>query len=66
MKVSTLRYAVLVDGKTGAYGVVVPDLPGCHAMGKTVEEALANVGDAMRDWVEVTEKRAERPSLPAC
>ena len=36
-----MRYTVLVDGKAGAYGVVVPDLPGCHAMGKTIEAALA-------------------------
>ena len=25
-----------------AYGVVVPDLPGCHSAGDTFEEALAN------------------------
>jgi predicted RNase H-like HicB family nuclease len=37
-----MRYTVLVDGKAGAYGVVVPDLPGCHAMGKTIEAALDN------------------------
>ena len=24
-----MRYIALVDGKAGAYGVVVPDLPGC-------------------------------------
>ena len=35
------RYIALVDGKKGAYGVVVPDLPGCYAMGKTIDEALA-------------------------
>ena len=46
----------MVDGKLGAYGVVVPDLPGCHAMGETIEQALVDVGDAMRDWVEVTEE----------
>lgn len=51
-----MRYTVLIDGKDGAYGVVVPDLPGCTAMGETIEAALANTADAMRDWAEVTEE----------
>lgn len=50
------RYVVLIDGKKGAYGVTVPDLPGCTAMGRSVEEALANAASAMLDWVEVTEE----------
>ena len=50
-----MRYTVLIDGREGAYGVVVPDLPGCTAMGVTIEAALANVAEAMRDWAEVTE-----------
>lgn len=48
-----MRYTVLIDGSKGAYGVVVPDLPGCTAMGATIEQALANAAAAMRDWVEV-------------
>jgi predicted RNase H-like HicB family nuclease len=44
------RYVALIDGKPGAYGVGFPDLPGCTAMGKTVEEALANAVDALADW----------------
>jgi predicted RNase H-like HicB family nuclease len=50
------RYIALIDGKAGAYGVVFPDLPGCTAMGKTVDAALANAAEALRDWVEVTEE----------
>jgi len=44
------RYVALIDGKPGAYGVSFPDLPGCTAMGNTVEEALANAADALADW----------------
>ena len=36
------RYIALIDGKPGAYGVVFPDAPGCAAMGKTIDEALAH------------------------
>jgi predicted RNase H-like HicB family nuclease len=44
------RYFALVDGERGNYGVVVPDLPGCTAMGKTVDEALRNAADAALVW----------------
>jgi predicted RNase H-like HicB family nuclease len=46
----------LIDGKAGAYGVVFPDLSGCTAMGKTMDEALANAAEALRDWAEITEE----------
>jgi predicted RNase H-like HicB family nuclease len=46
-----MRYTVLVDGEPGAYGVVFPELPGCTAMGDTIEEALDNAGKALRDWM---------------
>ena len=47
------RYTALIDGESGAYGVVFPDLPGCTAMGNTVEQAIANAAEAMRDWIDV-------------
>lgn len=59
-----MRYTVLIDGEKGAYGVVVPDLPGCTAMGRTIEEALANTSEAMRDWVEVTEENGGMAPAP--
>jgi predicted RNase H-like HicB family nuclease len=55
-----MRYTVLIDGKAGAYGVVFPDLPGCVAMGKTIDAALANAVDALRDWAELTEGNGEK------
>jgi predicted RNase H-like HicB family nuclease len=50
-----MHYVALIDGASGAYGVVFPDLDGCTAMGATVDEALVNAGEALRDWVEATE-----------
>src|ERR1035437_10202718 len=47
-----MRYIALVDGKAGAYGVVVPDLPGCTSAGFTTDEALHNAVEAVRLWVE--------------
>ena len=47
-----MRYIALVDGKTGAYGVVVPDLPGCTSAASTTDEALSNAVEAVRLWAE--------------
>lgn len=58
------RYIALIDGKAGNYGAVFPDLPGCTAMGKTMDEALANAADALRDWVEVTEENSGKVPRP--
>ena len=48
------RYTAIIDGETGAYGVVFPDLPGCTAMGATLDAAITNAAAAMRDWADVT------------
>ncbi|MCJ2069880.1 type II toxin-antitoxin system HicB family antitoxin [Methylobacterium sp. J-030] len=45
------RYTVLIDGEAGAYGVAVPDCPGCTAMGATVDEAMANATAALSEWM---------------
>src|SRR5579863_6326918 len=57
-------YVGLIDGKAGAYGVYFPDLPGCVAMGATIDKAIANAADALRDWVEATEKKGGQIPAP--
>lgn len=37
---------------THAFGVVVPDLPGCFSAGDTLDEALANACVAIEAWCE--------------
>src|SRR2546425_142497 len=65
---NTTRYVALMDGKAGAYGVVFPDLPGCTAMGRTVEEALRNAMGAAREWAEAVSEtnggKLPRPRSP--
>jgi predicted RNase H-like HicB family nuclease len=57
-------YIALIDGKAGAYGVVIPDLPGCVAMGATLDEAIVNAAEAMRDWADVTVERGGAIPMP--
>lgn len=45
--------AIEVNDETHAYGVVVPDLPGCYSAGDTLELAYENAKEAIAGWVEV-------------
>ena len=53
-----IRYPALLDGEEGAYGVVFPDIPGVGAMGHTVDEALANAEEVLRDYASKWRKMA--------
>jgi predicted RNase H-like HicB family nuclease len=56
------RYLAIVDGTPGAYGVVVPDLPGCTSGGPTVDKALRNAVGAVILWME--DARADGEKIP--
>ena len=56
------RYVALVDGRPGAFGIVVPDLPGCTSGGKTVDAALRNAVEAVTLWVG--DARADGEKIP--
>jgi predicted RNase H-like HicB family nuclease len=47
-----MRYVIVIDGKPGAYGMWVPDLPGCTSMGKTIDELLVNAREAFALWTD--------------
>jgi predicted RNase H-like HicB family nuclease len=55
-------YVALIDGETRAFGVVVPDLPGCTSAGGAVEDALRNAAKAVRLWCE--DARADGEAIP--
>ncbi len=60
-----MEYPVLIEFEGGLYGVVFPDLPGCVAVGLTMDEALRNAEEAVRDWVECTEEAGEHVPTPS-
>lgn len=54
------RYAVVLEqGESGWIVASVPALPGCHSQGKTREEALTNIQEAMRGYLAVLEQDGE-------
>jgi predicted RNase H-like HicB family nuclease len=43
--------------EAGYYVAEVPALPGCFSQGKTKEEAIANIKEAIEGWLEVMESK---------
>ena len=56
----TMKYRVVLIESDEGYAVSCPALRGCHSQGTTLEEALENIREAIRDWLEVEDQeRAE-------
>jgi predicted RNase H-like HicB family nuclease len=52
-----MRYRVLIQqDEDGMYVAEVPSLPGCISQGKTREEAVMNVREAMAAYLESLEE----------
>jgi predicted RNase H-like HicB family nuclease len=51
-----MRYPILIEEgtETTAFGVVVPDLPGCFSAGDTLDEALDAAKEAAAAWLDAT------------
>ncbi|TWB21191.1 putative RNase H-like HicB family nuclease [Nitrospirillum amazonense] len=51
-----MRYPVVIEpgDEATAYGVVVPDLPGCFSAGDTLDEALEAAAEAAAAWLDAT------------
>jgi len=47
-----MRQVILIPDETGGYTVEVPSLPGCISEGDTVDEALANIKEAIDLFIE--------------
>ena len=45
-------YKVALHRSEEGYSVTVPGLPGCCSQGATEAEALANIADAIREYLE--------------
>ncbi|MEP7287610.1 MAG: type II toxin-antitoxin system HicB family antitoxin [Chloroflexota bacterium] len=54
------RQIVIYDGEDGYYVVEVPSLPGYVSQGKTQEEALSNIQEAIEVFIE-TLKAHDQP-----
>lgn len=53
-----MKYTVLFQGSEEGFSVSVPGLPGCHSQGDTEAEALANIADAIREYLDGVQELA--------
>ena len=55
-----MRYRVLLEqDEDGVFVAVVPSLPGCVSQGRTREEAISNIREAMRGYLDSLEAHGE-------
>lgn len=52
-------YKVALHRSDEGYSVSVPGLPGCCSQGETEAEALENIAEAIREYLEVAAELAE-------
>ena len=50
-------HVVIEKDEAGYYVAEVPALPGCLSQGKTKDEALENIKEAINGWLEVMESK---------
>ncbi len=62
-----MRYPIVIEpgNDTSAWGVFVPDLPGCFSAGDTLEEAMTQAEEAISTWIEVTLDNGEDVPIPS-
>ena len=65
-----MRYPIAIElgDDEHAFGVVVPDLPGCFSAGDTLDEAMTNAEEAVVLWIEAAldqNREIPAPSLVA-
>jgi predicted RNase H-like HicB family nuclease len=51
-----MRYPIAIEPATDttAFGVVVPDLPGCFSAGDTLDDAVTGAEEAAAAWIDAT------------
>lgn len=58
-------YAVVIEETGGAFSAYVPDLPGCVATGRSVEEVEARIREAITLHIESLQRHGEKVPRPA-
>ncbi len=54
-----MNYKVVLQKSEEGYSVSCPGLPGCWSQGETEQEALANIRDAISDYLAVVNESVQ-------
>jgi len=57
-----MKFKILIthDEEFNGYVVDVPELNGCMSQGKTLDEAISNIKDAISGWLIVEEMKGNK------
>ena len=55
-----MKYKVIVQKTSEGFAVSVPGFPGCWSQGSTEQEALENVKDAIKSYLETEDENSVR------
>ena len=53
---SYMRHVITYKGEDGYWVAECPTLPGCVSQGKTIDEALKNIKEAVKAYIEALER----------
>ena len=64
---TSMRYPIAIEhgDDSNAWGVVVPDLPGCFSAGDGLEEAMIQAEEAIVAWIEAAMDAGEEIPMPS-
>ena len=48
-----MKYSVVINKSEHGYDVHCPVLPGCHSQGDTIEDAIENIKDAIKTYLQM-------------
>ena len=54
-----MRQVILYPGEDGYFVAECPSLPGCISQGKTREEAIENIWEAIQLYIEVLQEKGQ-------
>jgi predicted RNase H-like HicB family nuclease len=62
-----VRYPIVIEPgtETSAFGVVVPDLPGCFSAGDSLDEAITGAEEAAAGWIDAALDAGEAIPAPS-
>jgi predicted RNase H-like HicB family nuclease len=62
-----MRYPIAIEtgDETKAFGVVVPDLPGCFSAGDDLDSAIAGAEEAVAAWIDAALDAGEAIPMPS-
>jgi predicted RNase H-like HicB family nuclease len=54
---------VIMEDESGGYVAIVPELPGCHTQGETLDELMRNVKEAIELYLETLNEEEKEELL---